>query len=598
MTDLHAHTSGAWGSEFDSLFPSAHHDESSHHADLSIGMLHHQKAHHHHMAQQQQAVMGFDMPTHHDAIPPQPWTTAPFVYAPHAHLVAVPPVESHHYSPSHSRDSHCSSPNSSLPLDEPVWLDEELQDHSESESSATSIHASHASTPHEAYSSPSTASTPVMQVSHLAPSVVSQMHAATMSTNTMPTINELSRPVAMRQESAELLELPAGGIGMLQPLEQDSIMTSAPVSSASSVVDTNDRPQVRARRRTRYTTAAAASVAARTSVQHTPSRAPTLQHASSRDSANMDITSNGSAQSSEQDEEEEMFDQEDDEYDEDASPGKSAKRKRGGAFKSSNSSNAEHDSPQMKGLDKRERNKLSASMYRKRRKVYLDSLEGKVGELDQTIAKQSETIARQAHENKVLKEQLSFLKKMMAGIKNPLGSSSSAAAAAAEEHQPSNIHTGARRTMSNSAGAFLFVVAACCLLVFCGSPDSDSSDLAPIGRRGRTLLSVDDTLIESSYSFSASLSADSGVASYSDASSMFATPAAFLSDHVVAPLAKLVSDSGADVAFLDMVDALSTMQVTSNATDEEAAATAEVKAPVLLAAATTPAVHTPVSASN
>ena len=194
----------------------------------------------------------------------------------------------------------------------------------------------------------------------------------------------------------------------------------------------------------------------------------------------------------------------DEEYDEDTLPSKNAKRKRvsgsSAAAAAAAKSTSANNSPSMKGLDKRERNKLSASMYRKRRKVYLDSLEGKVGELDATIAKQNETIARQAHENKVLKEQLSFLKKMVAGLKNPLASMVGGGNVTEDTAQPTNIHLGGapRRTLGQSAGAFLFLVMAVCLLfnpTFLTETDTGSSlTTDATGRRGRSLLSVDDSI--------------------------------------------------------------------------------------------------------
>jgi hypothetical protein len=72
--------------------------------------------------------------------------------------------------------------------------------------------------------------------------------------------------------------------------------------------------------------------------------------------------------------------------------------------------NADDASPDQPDGDdkksKRERNKVSAMKYRKRRKVYLDSLEGKVGDL-------TETVTALHTENKLLKEQLEFLKTLV-----------------------------------------------------------------------------------------------------------------------------------------------------------------------------------------
>ena len=52
-------------------------------------------------------------------------------------------------------------------------------------------------------------------------------------------------------------------------------------------------------------------------------------------------------------------------------------------------------------LTKRERNKVSASKYRKRRKLYLDSLEGKVAGLLTQVEDQAQTITSISTENAV-----------------------------------------------------------------------------------------------------------------------------------------------------------------------------------------------------
>jgi len=153
------------------------------------------------------------------------------------------------------------------------------------------------------------------------------------------------------------------------------------------------------------------------------------------------------------------------------------------------------------GLDKRARNKLSASQYRKRRKVYLDSLESRVGELDTKVSSQAAELAKMADENRMLREQISFFQRMA----NKFGGATSPAPAAAA--QASNQHYGARA--ARSGPAFLMLVLASCILLlhgglldssFSSSPSSPTSVTpsfsasvaggAPIGRRGRSLLSV------------------------------------------------------------------------------------------------------------
>lgn len=387
-----------------------------------------------------------------------------------------------HHSPS-SRSSSPFSATASLPLEsEPVWIDE-AADHSEAESTATNTsmnHSSHASTPLVEYSP-----------EHGQCSSPPPMTAV----NTLPTINEMPRPVPQNH---------AAPIGMIPTaMQMPNMLEDALVAPVAEVETVAAPVPVRARRRTRYTTAAVASVAARSSIPH---GSPSLDVQSSTDShsRSLDLTSNhGSAPSSERSEDEApTASAEFDEYTyDDASPGKASKRKRASASTASTVSGEKDDvSSPLHGLDKRERNKLSASMYRKRRKVYLDSLEGKVGELDHTISRQSETISRQAHENKMLKEQVGFLKKMLAGLQNPLAAATAAATASAHEteayHQPTNIHHGARRSSAHSTGAFLFVLLSLCLLMFAGPgsffADDGASEFAPTGRAGRTLLSVDD----------------------------------------------------------------------------------------------------------
>lgn len=318
------------------------------------------------------------------------------------------------------------------------------------------------------------------------------------------------------------------------PNQVISPATNSPQPSATA------RAPVRARRRTRYTTAAAASEAARASIvgdgnHSTPSSPPALEmqtshssHSShsSRASTAQQASSSSAANSSadeqeqaerhkqqphhykrhqkedqeqeedEEDEEEAGHSQEEDEHSTSHLSPSSTKRKRSCLSSSKSSSSASSCSMSASlphGLDKRERNKLSASMYRKRRKVYLDSLEGKVAELDGTIAKQNEHISKVVSENKSLKEQLAFFKRMFAASKGQ-------AAEAAPSKGYNGGPAGPRHTTSSSsagrpasvAGAMLFVVLACCLL-FSPSLDDGSSSLSTSSGVGRRLLSVPES---------------------------------------------------------------------------------------------------------
>lgn len=68
--------------------------------------------------------------------------------------------------------------------------------------------------------------------------------------------------------------------------------------------------------------------------------------------------------------------------------------------------------PDLSHLTQKERNKLSALKYRKRRKMHVANLERKVGDLQQTVKQQNEALNAMHHENRVMREQLDFLKKL------------------------------------------------------------------------------------------------------------------------------------------------------------------------------------------
>lgn len=136
---------------------------------------------------------------------------------------------------------------------------------------------------------------------------------------------------------------------------------------------------------------------------------------------------------------------------------------------------------------KRERNKLSASMYRKRRKIYLDTLEDKVNLLESNLRQQSDMMSTLELENKQLKDQLLALQQKAAEKK--------------EEHNavvppaftPNN---GFQRPLggSRAPGSMLLFAVLCCLLVvhpilFGTETDSGSSASSPMGRR---LLSIEE----------------------------------------------------------------------------------------------------------
>ena len=68
--------------------------------------------------------------------------------------------------------------------------------------------------------------------------------------------------------------------------------------------------------------------------------------------------------------------------------------------------------PRRKPLSKKERNKVSASAYRKRKKAHIVALHGVADTLKTTVVQQSDMIDSITNENKALREQLSFIQKL------------------------------------------------------------------------------------------------------------------------------------------------------------------------------------------
>ena len=68
--------------------------------------------------------------------------------------------------------------------------------------------------------------------------------------------------------------------------------------------------------------------------------------------------------------------------------------------------------PRRKQLSKKERNKMSASAYRKRKKAHIVALNSVADTLKTTVAQQSDMIDSITNENKALREQLSFIQKL------------------------------------------------------------------------------------------------------------------------------------------------------------------------------------------
>lgn len=162
--------------------------------------------------------------------------------------------------------------------------------------------------------------------------------------------------------------------------------------------------------------------------------------------------------------------EDDDDDSSDSSSAPATRRRKNSGGKGDNSGE-----PEESAKSKRERNKVSAMKYRKRRKVYLDTLEKQVSDLNDTVS----TLAT---ENKMLQEQLSFFKSLYKGGNAPAPSTSLTNASAS--------------TARNSL--VMFAVMAC--LLFClapvspiFSPASVSSSVSAHSGPSRVLLSDKST---------------------------------------------------------------------------------------------------------
>lgn len=78
------------------------------------------------------------------------------------------------------------------------------------------------------------------------------------------------------------------------------------------------------------------------------------------------------------------------------------------------------DSESMEGLTKRERNKMSAAKYRKRRKMYLDTLESKANAMEKLAHQKDSQISSLKEQNSTLHTRVSFLEEQVAFLKNLL----------------------------------------------------------------------------------------------------------------------------------------------------------------------------------
>jgi len=69
--------------------------------------------------------------------------------------------------------------------------------------------------------------------------------------------------------------------------------------------------------------------------------------------------------------------------------------------------------PYARRLSKRERNKISATKYRQKKKLYVSELESKCNTLTGTVETLKSAVAALQSENKLLKEQMTFLKQLL-----------------------------------------------------------------------------------------------------------------------------------------------------------------------------------------
>jgi len=138
------------------------------------------------------------------------------------------------------------------------------------------------------------------------------------------------------------------------------------------------------------------------------------------------------------------------------------------------------------GSTKRERNKVSAAKYRQRRKVYIDGLEDHVRQLNEKLETQSKVITALKTENQMLKEQNSYLKKLVESL-----------SASMQSISPFNLVKGENSfgKAVKPMGAGLFLLAICCLVFSFSFPDPGLMSSVPVRGASRTLLHHEDTLV-------------------------------------------------------------------------------------------------------
>jgi len=128
---------------------------------------------------------------------------------------------------------------------------------------------------------------------------------------------------------------------------------------------------------------------------------------------------------------------------------------------------------------KREKNKLSAAKYRNRRKLYLDGLTDKLKTLTEECNAQSKIIAALKIENKMLKDQLAYLKKLVDSFRGI-------------PYTPATARAGIPNVRAGTVGTVVLFVFLAFFLLF--APVHGPSNLSALPlRHSRALLEVNDT---------------------------------------------------------------------------------------------------------
>jgi len=152
---------------------------------------------------------------------------------------------------------------------------------------------------------------------------------------------------------------------------------------------------------------------------------------------------------------------------------------------------------------KRERNKISASKYRKRRKLYFQGLESKVNVMTATIDEQKQTIEKLGAANQQLSEQVILFRKLFTvyGLDKPAAQLEAVVRqqAAIAQNTSTGDASGAVRldgasqespsTFRSKAGMVMFALFACLIFGTSAPFAAEENPYAVSGRRGRALLS-------------------------------------------------------------------------------------------------------------